>query len=64
MQTAGHLVTAGAKFAAGMQHREHRFERALAGAGVDIGGDAAAVIGDGAGAVVVKGNLDVGAMAR
>ena len=63
VQAARHLVAAGAELAAGMQHSEHRFQGAFAGAGMDIRWDAAAVVGDGAGAVVVEGDVNIGAMA-
>ena len=64
VQAARHLVTASAKLAAGMEHGEHRFQGALAGAGVNIGGDAAAVVGHPAGAIGLQGDHDVGAVAR
>ena len=64
VQAAGHLVTTGAEFAAGVQHGEHRLQGALTGARVHIGGDAAAVVGHGAAAVLVEDDEDLIAMAR
>ena len=44
MQTAGNLIAAAAELTAGVQHGQHRFDGALAGLGVDIGRDTAAVV--------------------
>ena len=63
MQTAGNLVTAGAELTAGMEHGEHRFESTLAGAGMDIGGDATAVIGNAGGAIGMEHHQDLVAVA-
>ncbi|MEN9862186.1 MAG: hypothetical protein RLZZ515_2668 [Cyanobacteriota bacterium] len=63
VQAARHLVTTGAELAASVQHGEHRFERALAGAGVHVGGDATAVVGHGAAAVLIEDDEDFIAMA-
>ena len=63
MEAARHLVTASTKFAAGMEHGEHRFKGAFAGAGMDIGGDAPAVVANGAGTICVEAHLDVAAVA-
>ena len=63
VQAARNLVATRAKLAAGVQHREHGFKGALTGARVDIGGDAAAVVGDGARAVVVEHRQDLVAVA-
>ena len=52
MQTAGDLVTTSAELAAGVEHGEHRLQRAFAGAGVHIRRDAAAVVADRSGAVL------------
>ena len=54
VQAARHLVTTGAELATGVQHGEHGFQSALAGAGVHVGGNAAAVVGDGAAAVLIE----------
>ena len=64
VQTAGHLVTAGAELAAGMQHGEHRFQGALAGARVNVCGNAATVVADGRRTVLAEGHQDPVAMAR
>ena len=64
VQTAGHLVTTGAKLAAGMQHGEHRLQGALAGARVHIGGNAAAVVAHRGGTVFPQHHNNAVAMAR
>ena len=64
MQTARHLVTTGAEFATGVQHREHRLQGTLAGAGVHIGGDAPAVVAHRGGAVFSEHHNNAVAMAR
>ena len=64
VQATGNLVTTGAKLAAGVEHGEHRFQGALAGAGVNIGGNAPAVVRNRAGAIVVEHDQDLVAMAR
>ena len=64
VQTAGDLVTTGAKFAAGVQHGEHRLQGTLAGAGMHIGGNAAAVVAYRSGAVFTKNNNDAIAVTR
>ena len=46
-----------------MEHGEHRFKGAFAGAGMDIGGDAAAVVANGAGTIRVEAHLDIAAVA-
>src|SRR5690606_10334402 len=58
VQAAGDLVAAAAELTAGVQHgqRQRRGGQLLAGGGV--GGDAAAVVGDRDGAVVVERDLD------
>ena len=64
MQTAGHLVAAAAEFAAGVKHRVHHFQRGPPGLGLDVHGDAAAVVGDGNGVAGVDGDGNVLAVAR
>ena len=64
VQATGNLVATGAKLATGVEHGEHRFQGALAGAGVNIGGNAPAVVGDRAGAIVVEHDQDLVAVAR
>ena len=51
MQTAGNLIAASAKFAAGMQQRQCRLHRRFAGFGMNIHRDTASVIGYGNAAV-------------
>ena len=63
VQTAGHLVATRAEFAAGMEHGQHRLEGAASGARVNIGGNAAAVVGDAGGAIGVDHHQDRVAMA-
>jgi hypothetical protein len=46
VEAAGDLVAAAAEFAAGVQHGVHHLKRGLAGLGLDVHGDAAAVVGD------------------
>ena len=44
MQAARDFVAAAAELAAGVQHGQHRLQRRLAGLGVLVGGNAAAVV--------------------
>ena len=46
-----------------MQHRQHRLQGAAAGAGVNVRGDATAVVGDAGGAIGVDHHQDRVAMA-
>ena len=64
MQAAGDLIAAAAEFAARMQDRIDDLERGAAGLGLNVHGDAAAVIGDGDGVAGVDRHGDVGAVAR
>ena len=59
MQAAGGLVAGAAELAAGVQPGEHQLDAGEAGLGVDVGGDAAAVVVDLDRAVGVQGDLDV-----
>ena len=63
MEATRHLVTTGAEFAPGMQNGEHRLQSALAGAGVNIRRDAAAVVADRSGAVLSQNHHDLIAVA-
>ena len=64
VQAAGGLVVAGLELAAGMEHREDHFERALLGLRMDVDRNAAAIVFDGdRGAVLVQGDADVRRMA-
>ena len=62
MQAAGDLIAAAAEFAARMQDRIDDLERGAAGLGLNVHGDAAAVIGDGDGVAGVDRHGDVGAV--
>ena len=64
VQAAGDLIAAAAEFAARMQDRIDDLERGAAGLGLNVHGDAAAVIGDGDGVAGVDRHGDVGAVAR
>ena len=46
MQAAGRLVVAGLELAAGVQHGEDHFERALLGLGMHVDRNAAAIVFD------------------
>ena len=46
VQAAGDLVGVVVELAAGVERGEDHLQRALAGLGVDVDGDAAAVVGD------------------
>jgi len=66
VQTTGHLVAVAAKLSAGVQHGEHHFECTLAfvwAAWVWVDWNAAAVVGNRAGAVFVQRNDHLGAIA-
>ena len=47
MEAAGHLITAAAEFAAGVQNGVNDLQGGPSGLGLDVHGNAAAVIGDG-----------------
>ena len=64
VQAAGDLIAAAAEFAARMQDRIDDLERGAAGLGLNVHGDAAAVIGDGDGVAGIDRHGDVGAVAR
>ena len=64
VQSARDFVALGVKLAAGVQLGHHHFGGGLAGAAVDVHRDAAPVVGDGDGVVVVDGDFDVRAVAR
>jgi hypothetical protein len=63
MQAAGHLVGVLVEFSARMQLRHDDFGRRHALLRVDVGGNAAAVVGDGAGAVRIERHGDKRRMA-
>ena len=63
VQTAGDLVGAAAELAAGVQHGHRHFDARLLHLGVDVDGDAPAVVGDGEGIVCVQDAVDLGAAA-
>ena len=58
VQATGHLVAAAAELAAGVQLGEHQLDRGLALGRVDVGGDAAAVVGDAHAAVGQQRDVD------
>ena len=64
VQTAGNLVAAAAKLAAGVEDSEDDLQSGTAGLGLDVHGDAAAVVGDGDGVAGIDGHGDIGAVAR
>ncbi len=64
MQTAGDLVAAAAEFTAGVQHGVYHLQSRSAGLGLDVHGDATAVVGDGDGIAGIDGDGDVLAVAR
>lgn len=64
VQATRHLVATGSEFAAGVQHREHGFQRALAGAGVHVGGNAPTVVGHRRRSVLTEHNKNLVAVAR
>ena len=63
MQPAGYLIGSAAELAAGVQGGHHRFQAGLAGGGVDIDGDAPAIVGNGNQPVLAQGQVDSGAVA-
>ena len=64
VEAAGHLIAAAAELAAGVEDGEHHLQGGPAGLGLDVHGDAPAVVGDGDGVPRVDGHGDVGAVAR
>ena len=64
VKAAGHLIAPAAELAAGVEHGEHHLQRGPARLGLDVHGDAAAVVGDGDGVAGVDGHSDVRAVAR
>ena len=63
VQAAGHLVAPAAELAAGVEHGEHHLQSGPPGLGLDVHGDAPAVVGDGDGVSGVDGHGDLGAVA-
>ena len=64
VQTAGDLIAPAAELTAGVQDGKDHLQGGLARLGLDVHGDAPAVVGDGDGVVRVDGHGDVGAVAR
>ena len=64
MQTAGDLIAAAAELAAGVEYGINDLQRRPPGLGLDVHGDAAAVVGNGDGVAGVDGDGDVLAVAR
>ena len=64
VEAAGYLVAPAAELAAGVQHGVHHFQSGLAGLGLNVHGDAAAVIHHGDGVALVDGDGDLRAVAR
>ena len=64
VQSAGDFIASAAELAAGVEHGEHHLQRGPACLGLDVHGDAAAVVGDGDGVAGVDGHGDVRAVAR
>ena len=63
VQTAGDLIAPAAEFAARVQDGIDDLERGLAGLGLNVDGDTAAVVGDGDGVALVDSHNDVLAVA-
>ena len=59
VEAAGDLIAAAAEFSAGVEDGENYLQGGEAGLGLDIYGDAAAVVGDGDGVALVDGNGDL-----
>ena len=59
VQTAGDLIAPAAEFAARVQDGIDDLQRGLAGLGLNVDGDAAAIVGDGDGVALVDGHNDV-----
>ena len=64
VQTSRDLVAALVELTAGVEHRQHHFERRFALLLVVVGRNASAVVPDGDGVVLVDRHVDVGAVAR
>ena len=64
VQTSRDLVAALVELTAGVEHRQHHFERRFALLLVVVGRNTAAVVPDGDGVVLVDRHVDVGAVAR
>ena len=64
METTGDLVATTAKLPARMEDSQHGLQRRLAGAGMDVGGNAAAVVPHLGGAVAVEMHTDFRAVPR
>ena len=64
VEAAGNLVAASAELAAGMEDGVNDLQSGLAGLGLDVHGDAAAVVHHGDGIALVDLDDDVGAVAR
>ena len=63
VKAAGHLITAAAELAAGMQHRKHHFQSGTARLGLNVHGNTASVVRHGDGSILIDGNLDLRAVA-
>ena len=63
VEAAGHLVAAAAELTAGVEDGEHNLQSGQAGLGLDIHGDAAAVVGDGDDVTLQNGHVDTVAVA-
>ena len=63
VEAAGNLVGAFVELTAGVEHCQHHFQGALVFLLVHVDGDAAAVVDDGYGVILVDGYLDMGAEA-
>ena len=63
VEAAGDLITAAAELAAGVEDGIYHLQGGLAGLGLDVHRDAAAVVGDGDGVAVVNGDPDLGTVA-
>ncbi len=64
VEAAGDLVSATAELAAGVEHGIHHFQSGPSRLGLDVHGDAAAVVHHGDGVAVVDLHQNVGAVAR
>ena len=64
VQAAGDLVAPAAELAAGVEHRVHNLQRGPPGLGLNVHGDAPAVVGDGDGVAGVDGHGNMLAVAR
>ena len=63
VEAAGDLVAPAAELAAGVEDGEHHLQGRKPRLGLDVHGDAAAVVGDGDGVAFVDGDGDLGAVA-